>query len=36
MADQLITESSGTAVVKAPIEFVDISTWLFNLRDADY
>jgi hypothetical protein len=36
MSDQLITESSCAAVVKAPIEFVDISTWLFNLTDAEY
>jgi hypothetical protein len=36
MTDQLITESSCTAVVKAPIEFVDVSTWLFNLPDAEY
>jgi hypothetical protein len=36
MTDQLITESSRTAVVKVPIEFVDISTWLFSLPDAEY
>jgi len=36
VTDQLITESSCTAVVKAPIEFVDISTWLFDLPDAEY
>src|ERR1700730_2564643 len=36
MSDQLITESSCSAVVKAPIEFVDISTWLFNLPDGEY
>lgn len=36
MSDQLITESSCATVVKAPIEFVNISTWPFNLPDAEY
>jgi len=36
MADEILTESSCTATVNAPIEFVDIPTWLFNLPDAEY
>jgi hypothetical protein len=36
MSDTIITESSATAIVNAPIEFVDIAEWVFTLPDAEY
>jgi hypothetical protein len=36
MNEDLITESSCRAIINAPIEFVDIPTWLFHLPDAEY
>ena len=36
MNEDLITESSCTAIINAPIDFVDIPTWLFHLPDAEY
>jgi hypothetical protein len=36
MSDNILTESSCTATINAPIEFVDIPTWLFNLPEAEY
>jgi len=36
MSDSILTESSRTAIVNAPIEFVDIPAWLFNLAEAEY
>ena len=36
MTDTIITESTATAVIQAPIEFVDIADWVFTLPDAEY
>ena len=36
MTDTIITESTSTAVIHAPIEFVDIADWVFTLPDAEY
>lgn len=36
MSDQILTESSATAVINAPLSAVDILTWLFTLPDAEY
>jgi hypothetical protein len=36
MSEEVLTESSCTATINAPIEFVDIPTWLFTLPDAEY
>ena len=36
MNDTIITESSATAIVNAPIELVDIADWVFTLPDAEY
>ncbi len=36
MNEEILTESSCTATINAPIEFVDIPTWLFTLPDAEY
>ena len=36
MSDTIITESTSTAVIQAPIEFVDIADWVFTLPDAEY
>ncbi len=36
MSETVITESSATAIVNAPIEFVDIADWVFTLPDAEY
>jgi len=34
--DTVITESTSTAIINAPIEFVDIADWVFTLPDAEY
>jgi len=36
MSDTIITESTSTAIINAPIEFVDIADWVFTLPDAEY
>ncbi len=36
MNNNILSDSSFSATIKAPIESVDISTWLFNLPDAEY
>ena len=36
MSDQILTESSATAIIHAPLSAVDIPTWLFTLPDAEY
>ncbi len=36
MNEEILTESSCTATIDAPIEFVDIPTWLFTPPDAEY
>ena len=36
MSTNILSESSYSATINAPIEFVDIPTWLFNLPDAEY
>ena len=36
MTETIITESTSTAIINAPIELVDIADWLFNLPDAEY
>jgi hypothetical protein len=36
MSDTIITESSATAIINAPIELVDIADWVFTLPDAEY
>jgi hypothetical protein len=36
MADKVLTQSAYTAVINAPIEWVDIADWLLNLPDAEY
>jgi hypothetical protein len=36
MTETIITESSATAVINAPIDFVDIADWVFTLPDAEY
>ena len=36
MADKILSQSAYTAVINAPIEWVDIADWLLNLPDAEY
>jgi hypothetical protein len=36
VSDTIITESTSTAIINAPIEFVDIADWVFTLPDAEY
>ena len=36
MTETVITESRSTAIINAPIEFVDIADWVFTLPDAEY
>ncbi len=36
MTDTIITESTSTAIIEAPVEFVDIADWVFTLPDAEY
>jgi hypothetical protein len=36
MADKVLSQSAYTAVINAPIEWVDIADWLLNLPDAEY
>ena len=36
MADKILSQSVYTAVINAPIEWVDIADWLLNLPDAEY
>lgn len=36
MNETVITESTSKAIINAPIEFVDIADWVFNLPDAEY
>jgi hypothetical protein len=36
MHESIITESSATAIINAPIELVDIADWVFTLPDAEY
>jgi hypothetical protein len=36
VSDTIITESTSTAVINAPIEYVDIAEWVFTLPDAEY
>lgn len=36
MSDTIITESTSTAIINAPIEFVDIADWVFTLPDNEY
>lgn len=36
MADKIRSQSAYTAVINAPIEWVDIADWLLHLPDAEY
>ncbi len=36
MNETVITESSASAIINAPIELVDIADWVFTLPDAEY
>jgi hypothetical protein len=36
VSDTIITESTSTAIINAPIEFVDIADWVFTLPDDEY
>jgi hypothetical protein len=36
MADKILSQSAYTAVINAPIEWVDIADWLLHLPDAEY
>jgi hypothetical protein len=36
MTDQILSKSAYTAVINAPIDWVDIADWLLNLPEAEY
>jgi hypothetical protein len=36
MSDQILSQSAYTAVINAPIDWVDIADWLLNLPEAEY
>jgi alkylhydroperoxidase/carboxymuconolactone decarboxylase family protein YurZ len=36
MADRILSQSAFTAVINAPVEWVDIADWLLHLPDAEY
>ena len=36
MAGKILSQSADTAVINAPIEWVDIADWLLQLPDAEY
>jgi hypothetical protein len=36
VSDQVLSDATFTAVINAPIEQVDIASWLFNLSDAEF
>ena len=36
MAPDVLMESTATAIIRAPIESVDVADWLFHLTDAEY
>jgi hypothetical protein len=36
MADKILPQSAYTAVINAPIEWVDIADWLLHLPDGEY
>jgi hypothetical protein len=36
VTETIITESTSTAIIHAPIEYVDIADWVFTLPDAEY
>lgn len=33
---ETFTESNATAFINAPLETIDLSQWLFTLKDAEY